>query len=136
MGTDGAVEIVAAVAQLDIVESEGGDLNGEASTNGKYPDRMTSHTSGRYGYGYGYGGHCPESDMKFKYIGGLKYDSSAKTIILYDPESAHGYRTWLKSKGDGRNVFRMNATVEFLTEEQFQEEMARQSASLGLPQSP
>jgi len=111
----------------------GGNLNAEASTDGKYPDKMTSHTSGRYGYSLGE--HCPasESKSKYGYIGGLKYDGGAGTIVLYDPEPAHGYRTWLKSCPDGRNVFRMNGTVDFLTEEQFQKEMVGQSARLGQP---
>jgi len=111
------------------IEFLGNDLNSTIPSGGNYPEQMTGHSFGRYGYG----DRCPQSGLRFGYIGGLKYDAGSKVIILYDSAPEHGYRTWLGSRGNGRNIFRMDGTAEFLGEEKFQKEMAGQSARLGLP---
>ena len=112
-----------------IIEFLGYGLNSAMSSGDNYPEQMTGYSSG----GYSYGERCPQSGLRFSYIGGLKYDAGSKVIILYDPAPEHGYRTWLRSQGNGRSVFRMDGRAEFLTEAEFQKEMADQSAKLGLP---
>lgn len=79
---------------------------------------------------------CPETNAAFGYVAGLTPDPTAKTILLYDAAPAHGCRSWLFSTPDGRNVHRLDGTWEFLTEEQFQKEMATQPPPVGLPAPP
>ncbi|MBN2582935.1 MAG: hypothetical protein JXL80_07700 [Planctomycetes bacterium] len=136
----GGVALLAAAVQISIATSEeenccaamsyvGSDLTSQAtsSADGTLPKRMTIS-----GFTF-YGDRCPANQRRFGYIGNLVYDSSARTIFLYDPEPAHGYATWLESRPDGRNVYRMDGTAEFLSEEAFQKEMSAQAAKLGHP---
>lgn len=105
--------------------SSGGAASGRVTLPATLP--TTGH------YGYYYGDRCPATDQRHGYVGGLTYDSTASTILLYDSEATHGYATWLETRPDGRNVYRMNGTVEFVAEEAFQKEMADQAARLGHP---
>jgi len=109
----------------EAMSSSGGAASGTVTL----PEKLTTAAH----FGYYYGERCPATDQEYGYIGGLTYDSSASTIILYDGKATHGYVTWLKTQPDGRNVYRMNGVVEFLTEEAFQKEMVEQGARLGHP---
>jgi len=110
-------------AQLD-------DYAAEPKHAGRYPASLSAlDTSGHVGY-YGYSDRCPETDMPFGYVAGLKPDTTSKAIILYDARPAHGCRTLFWARPPGRNVQRLNGDVEFLSEEDFAREMTEQRRRL------
>jgi hypothetical protein len=111
----------------DVLRYVGSTLVSQVGSSGgaTLPARITGT-----GYMY-YGDSCPATERRYGYVGSQTYDPTSRTILVYDASPAHGYKTWLSERGDGRNVYRMDGTVEFLGEEAFQSEMAAQAAALG-----
>ena len=113
------------------LESLGGELDRSADDHGAaYPATLKEiHGGSSFGY-YGWSTQCPATSRTFEYVTGLKRDPADRTILVCDPQPAHGVRSWFTDSPAGRNVRRLNGTVEFLPEEAFQKEFQEQCRRL------